>query len=58
MATRATLAGSHLGLITTALLGATYIYNTYKAVTFVKSFQPEPYFMAHHPPSHQVVKRP
>jgi hypothetical protein len=47
MVTRAALAESHLGLTKTTLLGMAYIYNTYKAVTFVKNFQREPYFMAH-----------
>jgi hypothetical protein len=47
MAARAALAESYIGLAATASLGMAYIYNTYKAVTFVKNFQCEPYFMAH-----------
>jgi hypothetical protein len=47
IAARAALAESYIALAMTALLGMAYVYNTYKAVTFVKNFQCEPYFMAH-----------
>jgi hypothetical protein len=47
LAARSARANSYLGLTTTALLGLAYIYNTYRAVIFVKNFQCAKYFMAH-----------